>query len=207
MSEGGRSKSHPLNDQSMRDVISNQRESLRSLICENSEQLRHLSYSGSLQKSIHAILNASLKHKNQGQTYSDVDLECSGLFAFTEDDFGMEDYLPKNPAAETIIGSEENAQMIEISPEDVVPLRGSLQTWRAVKDGCITVTACHGCSVELHVVEDALYVVCPDCWVVSPVDQMMGGVPIEVEEDGNHHGVGLGVKAEEIIQWLDEKNA
>jgi hypothetical protein len=93
---------------------------------------------------------------------------------------------------------------IEVAPGIELRLRGSKETWAAIKESRITVTSCCCCLAELHCIQDAELVVCPDCWVVSPVDQSIGGVPIEVESNEADPSVSLGVKVEDTIRWLSE---
>ena len=113
------------------------------------------------------------------------------------------DYLDSTPHTEN--------SMMEVAPGVNVPLRGSTETWHAIKDGRVTVTTCCACQLELYCIEDAEFVICPDCWVVSSVDQTVGGIPLENEDicesDGEKkpasRGVGLGVKAVDVVEWLE----
>jgi hypothetical protein len=93
---------------------------------------------------------------------------------------------------------------IEVAPGIELRLRGSKETWAAIKESRITVTSCCCCLTELHCIEDSDLVVCPDCWVVSPVDQSIGGIPIEGDSNESDPRVGLGVKVEDTIRWLSE---
>jgi hypothetical protein len=94
---------------------------------------------------------------------------------------------------------------IEVAPGIELRLRGSKETWAAIKECRITVTSCCCCLAELHCIEDAELVVCPDCWVVSPVDQSIGGIPIEGDNNESDPSVSLGVKVEDTIRWLSER--
>jgi hypothetical protein len=93
---------------------------------------------------------------------------------------------------------------IEVAPGIDLRLRGSKETWAAIKECRITVTSCCCCLTELHCIEDAELVVCPDCWVVSPVDQSIGGIPIEGDSNESDPSVSLGVKVEDSIRWRSE---
>jgi hypothetical protein len=93
---------------------------------------------------------------------------------------------------------------IEVAPGIELRLRGSKETWAAIKECRITVTSCCCCLTELHCIEDAELVVCPDCWVVSPVDQSIGGIPIEGDSNESDPSVSLGVKVEDSIRWRSE---
>jgi hypothetical protein len=101
---------------------------------------------------------------------------------------------------EKVIGPE----LIEVSPGICFPLRGSKDTWKAMLDGQLTVTQCCSCQEELTCVDDAVLVICMVCWVFSPVDQ---SVALEQEEEdwiarGASRGVGLGVRADEMQEWI-----
>jgi hypothetical protein len=105
---------------------------------------------------------------------------------------------------EKVIGPE----LIEVSPGICFPLRGSKETWKAMLDGRLTVTRCCTCQEELTCVDDAVLVICTVCWVFSPVDQSVAGVvALEHEEEdwiarGASRGVGLGVRAAEMQEWI-----
>jgi hypothetical protein len=99
---------------------------------------------------------------------------------------------------------EEQAQdcsiMIEVAPGVKLPLRGSAETWSAIEEGSVTVSMCVCCNMDLNCILDAQLVICPDCLCVSPVDQ--------TEQDStssasmHRHGVGVGIKGEEILRWV-----
>ena len=128
------------------------------------------------------------------------------------DDLPEVQVAPPGPSASHQQQSEETP-MMEVSPGVILPLRGSSETWEAIKEGRITVTSCAICSTDLHVIEDAKYVVCPDCWIVQTVcNDMVGGILLECDEIESHYqdkeectyGVGLGVKATDVVDWLND---
>lgn len=88
--------------------------------------------------------------------------------------------------------------MIEVAPGVNYTLRGSEETWKAIEDGRITVTRCVFCQIEINCLEDAQLVVCPDCTMISPVDQTNDGTDAYI----TRHGVGVGVKPEDVIRWI-----
>jgi hypothetical protein len=92
--------------------------------------------------------------------------------------------------------------LIEVSPGVSLPLRGSKETWAALLEGRLTVTKCSCCQEELSCIDDAHLVVCCDCWVISPVDQSIGGMSLDYSEAECSYSVGLGVKASEIGEWI-----
>jgi hypothetical protein len=101
---------------------------------------------------------------------------------------------------------------IEVTPGVFVPLRGSNETWQAIKTGCTISTHCVSCHAKLHVIEDAALVVCQECWMVSPVTQRLGDIQFELDGEDNEcnmtiYGVGLGIKGDEVLQWIKEGNS
>jgi hypothetical protein len=96
---------------------------------------------------------------------------------------------------------EESMMMIEVAPGLKLPLRSS-GTWDAIMEGRITVTKCTCCGYELACIDDANLVVCGDCWVFSPVDQDMTSLSMEAEDPKSRLSVGMGVRTEEIFEWL-----
>lgn len=88
-----------------------------------------------------------------------------------------------------------------------VPLRGAAETWSAIRTAATTAVSCNGCTANLHVLEDAEYVVCPDCWTVGPVEYNIGGIMLESDGSSNNFGIALGVKADEILEWVEETSS
>ena len=84
---------------------------------------------------------------------------------------------------------------VEVSPGVFLPLRGSEETLKALRQGDTTVLQCFLCQVELCCVCDCEWVLCPDCRTLTPVssdptDSLHKSLP-----DLRHpHGVGLGLK-------------
>jgi hypothetical protein len=104
----------------------------------------------------------------------------------------------------------DDANLIEVFPGCCLPLRGGKETWKAIMKGKITITRCTCCEEDLTCVEDAQLVICSDCWVFSPVDQSIAGISLEEsdEEWFTRHeksGVGLGIKANEMIEWINSQ--
>lgn len=97
-------------------------------------------------------------------------------------------------------------QMIEIVPGTWLRLRGADETWACIERDFYLPVMCFGCSAELCCIQDADYVLCPTCRVVSP----MNGIP---ENDGNaergnenigNGGVGLGFTFTDLMRWQSE---
>jgi hypothetical protein len=90
--------------------------------------------------------------------------------------------------------------MIDVGGDVKMPLRGSDETWKAIADGRVTITSCIYCQIDLNCLEDAQLVICPDCTMISPVDQAEG------QENSlfAKYGVGVGVKPEVIVEWFEQ---
>lgn len=82
---------------------------------------------------------------------------------------------------------EKDRVLVEVMPGEFVPLRGSAETWKAVRMGHTTQATCFGCMLPLVCINDADMVMCPGCRFVSPVDGIGGG------------GLGLGMREEEAL--------
>jgi hypothetical protein len=105
-------------------------------------------------------------------------------------------------------GDDEN--LIEVSPGYCLPLHGSKDTWKAIMAGKIIITRCTCCEEDLTCVEDVQLVICCDCWVFSPVDQSIAGILLEETDEewftrNESSGVGLGVKANDIVEWINSQ--
>jgi hypothetical protein len=82
--------------------------------------------------------------------------------------------------------------MIEISPGVQVRLRGASETWKAIEQDYYMPAECLCCQTTIFCIQNADYVLCPDCRVVSRMESSsclgMGGV-------------GLGFKYEDLANW------
>ncbi len=105
------------------------------------------------------------------------------------------------------LGVPASNRSIPLSPDVSAPLRGASETWQAIRSGATTAITCSGCNASLHVIEDAEYVVCPDCWMVGSVEWNIGGIMFECDGSSTNFGLGLGVKAEEVVQWVEEQTS
>jgi hypothetical protein len=86
--------------------------------------------------------------------------------------------------------------IIEVAPGVQVVLRGSQETWEAIKDDFYMPCHCIGCDTSLFVIQDAAYVLCPQCYSIVPLD----GEFI----DRAVSGVGMGFVIEDLMQWQQE---
>jgi hypothetical protein len=84
---------------------------------------------------------------------------------------------------------------IEISPGVHVPLRGADETWKAIANDFYMPAECICCESTIFCIQDADYVLCPDCRVVSCM-----------KDPSSHRvgGVGLGFKYEDLARWQED---
>ena len=228
----GERRGYLLRQKSDRDHVLFHRRSLRRSIRDDASKLNQFQYSASaLQESVQEIISGKIDSSHSSfSTFSydpALDVEDQKLPSkhqkatrYDEEKQKQLDRVYKKESTNEVIDDLEDVKlpmegsgesMMEVAPGISVPLRGSHETWEAIKDGRVTVTTCCACQLELHCIEDAEMVICPDCWIVSPVDQMVGGIPLE-EEDSDYnagqkksssHGVGLGVKPTDVVEWLE----
>jgi hypothetical protein len=98
-----------------------------------------------------------------------------------------------HPAEHVTQGPEQ--KMVEISPDVWVRLRGADETWACIEQDYFCPVTCFGCTLELCCIQDADFVLCPVCRVVSPMNGL------GVREDG---GVGLGFTFDDLAKWQSE---
>ena len=101
--------------------------------------------------------------------YPQVEQLTSTVTAATS--FEEEQQISKSEPPSSDIVAEEDVVIFEVAPGIRMSLKSIEDTWSAVMEGRITVTACTSCQCELTCSDDAEVVVCTDCWVFSPVDQ------------------------------------
>jgi hypothetical protein len=82
--------------------------------------------------------------------------------------------------------------MIEISPGVLVRLRGADETWRAIEQDYYMPTECLCCQATIFCIQNADFCLCPDCRVVSRMDE---------SSSQGMGGVGLGFKYEDLARW------
>jgi hypothetical protein len=95
---------------------------------------------------------------------------------------------------------------MEVSPNVWMALRGANETWSAVENGFYAPTMCLSCDLNVLVIFDAEFVLCPSCRIVSPITDDGSGFRSteDDKESGDKHGVGLGFKVEDLMKWHDE---
>jgi len=117
--------------------------------------------------------------------------------------------------------SSSNPSTMEIAPNVRVPVRSSRETYEAVHQGQFTVVTCFVCAETLVCTNQAAFVLCPDCRVVSPI---MSDITSDHNNNNDNHykkstmtttttttssaytqkdgpgGIGTGLKRE----WIDD---
>jgi hypothetical protein len=84
---------------------------------------------------------------------------------------------------------------IEISPGVQVRLRGADETWKAIEYDYYMPAECICCESTIFCIQDADYILCPDCRVVSR---------LEGSSSRGMGGVGLGFKYEDLARWQED---
>jgi hypothetical protein len=92
------------------------------------------------------------------------------------------------------VPSPSSQPTIEISPGVHVRLRGAGETWKAIENDYYMPAECVCCESTIFCIQNADFVLCPDCRVVS----RMEGV-----SSRGMGGVGLGFKYEDLARWQD----
>jgi hypothetical protein len=85
-------------------------------------------------------------------------------------------------------------KMIEIAPGEYMKLRGAEETWKAIQNDFYLPCCCVCCNLTLFCIQDATYVLCPECQVVSSLEKL----------EGFNGGVGLGFTMEELAEWQND---
>jgi hypothetical protein len=106
--------------------------------------------------------------------------ECSSMPALSQ--------MPLLPPAPSPLPT------IEISPGVQVRLRGADETWKAIENDYYMPAECICCESTIFCIQDADYVLCPDCRVVSRMEGL---------SSRGMGGVGLGFKYEALARWQD----
>ena len=89
---------------------------------------------------------------------------------------------------------------VEVSPGVYVPLRGAAETMQAIPNDYYAPTSCVSCDSTIFCIEDANYILCPNCRVVSPLEGLYEGLR------KGRGGVGLGFTLHELELWQNDLN-
>lgn len=120
-----------------------------------------------------------------------------------------------NPTSNNSSRSSQSMLEIEVGPGIWMGLRGASETWAAVQEGSYAPTKCLSCGLDILVILDAEFVLCPSCRVVSPILQDDNPYSSSINSssiDGNDnttaqkYGVGLGFRVEDLMRWQQELN-
>lgn len=108
---------------------------------------------------------------------------------------------PKPVVAEKKPRGEERSRFeIEVSPDYFLPLHGSADTMKALQHGRIARSCCFACQMQVYCTDEATFVLCPDCRVVSPLrDPGFSGM-----SSAKGSGVGLGMSKATYEETLGE---
>jgi hypothetical protein len=101
-------------------------------------------------------------------------------------------FIPRNPSLQ--MPKAVDVKTIEVAPGENLRLRGATETWQAIQCDFYMPCECSCCNNTIFCIQDADFVLCPDCRVVSPARY----------DDVLHRtsgGVGLGFKMENLAQW------
>jgi hypothetical protein len=90
---------------------------------------------------------------------------------------------------------------IEIAPGVHVRLRGADETWKAIANDFYMPAECICCESMIFCIQNADSVWCPDCRVVSRMEDPSSGGEGDV---GGMGGVGLGFKYEDLARWQED---
>jgi len=142
-----------------------------------------------------------------GRTPSADPSVAESASSFENESWSEDDEWSKKMPATTARSSSSGGQQfmeetpsvksIEISTGTHLRLRGADETWRAIKLDFYMPCACCCCDLTLFCIQDADFVLCPGCRIVSPmVGDCFGG--------GDEGGIGLGFTMENLAKWQED---
>ena len=104
-------------------------------------------------------------------------------------------------------------EIVEVAPGLIAQFVGTTDTtWDAILDGHVIVVLCTCCNVELHCMDVLQLIVCPECKVVSPIqnNHHEDGHAQQLRQGGgggqheHHPNVGVGFTTQTIVEWMEE---
>eukprot|EP00527_Entomoneis_sp_CCMP2396_P001226 CAMPEP_0198151822 /NCGR_PEP_ID=MMETSP1443-20131203/57269_1 /TAXON_ID=186043 /ORGANISM="Entomoneis sp., Strain CCMP2396" /LENGTH=216 /DNA_ID=CAMNT_0043817639 /DNA_START=90 /DNA_END=740 /DNA_ORIENTATION=- len=118
--------------------------------------------------------------------------ECYGASTFDAEVVQDQRSSPRTVAGGLQIShvQERKVSMIEISPGIRARLRGAAETRDCIGRDFFMPSLCNSCSLEMFCIQDAAYVLCPQCRVVNPIS--------DVDEDFCEGGLGMGFTIEDL---------
>lgn len=227
---------HVLTDPESRELLMEHKKHLQSLVAKEHKELQSMGFQRMNQSSLRSIISEKLDRScvSLHRLEADITDATDDLTDFSEHQFDghlVFDFDEQQRALDTSRSARRdedgndnsdddsfalpleaqpvpaNSRKIPISPDISVALRGASESWRAIRNGSTTAMTCGGCKTRLHVVEDAEYVVCPDCWMVGPVEETIGGIAFELDGGCDKYGLGLGLPEKDIVRWVEEELA
>jgi hypothetical protein len=108
-----------------------------------------------------------------------------------------------------------SVQIIEVAPGVRMHLRGADETWAAIQRDRFGPVKCISYDTTIFCIEDADFVLCPECKVVSPFNDINDNTTVTIQYEmqcssSNHNympgggGVGLGFTLEQLATWQEE---
>lgn len=91
----------------------------------------------------------------------------------------------------TLVKPLKTSIIVEIMPGLEVTLRSADETREAIRKHFYNPTLCYGCFKEFFCIADAKYHICPQCKVVSPLEN-------DCIPNSKRHGVGMGFTVESL---------
>jgi hypothetical protein len=156
--------------------------------------------------------HTTMRNSGCGGPLPHYDRQASGVPSIVTSDLSSSeasmDYWMGNTSSHSSSSDQERPSMpelsqmqlpsaqpnIEISPGVHVRLRGAGETWKAIENDYYMPAECMCCESTIFCIQNADFVLCPDCRVVS----RMEGV-----SSRGMGGVGLGFKYEDLARWQD----
>ena len=145
-------------------------------------------------------------HYHRSRESDDIPSLVESASSFENDSWSDDDEWDKKLLATTarcpsggerLLEKTPGVKSIEISPGTYLRLRGAEETWKAIELDFYMPCSCCCCDLTLFCIQDADFVLCPGCRVVSPmVGNCFGG--------GDEGGVGLGFTMESLAKWQEE---
>ena len=223
-----------LTDEESRKLLIEHKNYLKSLIAKKYEDLQSMGFHRINGSSLRSIISEKLDRSNMSlqKLEADITEATEDLTDYSEHNFDghLEFDFDEQQRALDISRREERREEEADSDQDSfalppqyqqavpatsrkvplsdgvsVPLRGASESWQAIRNECTTSMTCSGCQTKLHVIEDAEYVVCPDCWTAGPLEQSLGGFGFEMDGCSDNYGLGLGLPENDIVQWVEKE--
>ena len=200
-------------DGSTRQQLALHQNELKNLILANAASLQELSFNGTfLEGSIGCIISKTMGFS--GLIRDSFWEENEHDFVFPQSSNPQDDEYCRTPPG-LVEASEssdlEGSALVEVAPTNAstATLRSPTELWQAIREGRTIITTCQRCRTDLHGIDDAQYVVCPNCWVATPVKQQVGGILLEADSTNDEpvcRGMGMGVTRNEVVAWLESNH-